>query len=116
VGERSSHGVRADLFKQLLRKFEDTHVQNGAMIGVWLGATREVTTAVQPLHIQEKDRTDLMLQQRLQVRNRPENEGDQDMVEYDLPLTLIALVVMAAVALLGPRVADLFAAITATLP
>ena len=58
---------------------------------------------------------DLILQKCLQLRNR-ENEEDQNMVEYDQLLVLIALVVMAAVALLGTNISGFFADMTAGFP
>ena len=86
------------------------------MIVSGLGNTREVATTIQPRHIQEKDRVDLTLQKYLQLRNRLENEEGQTLVEYGLLLMLIALVVMAAVALLGTQISDLFADMTAGFP
>jgi len=59
---------------------------------------------------------DLTLQKCLQLRNRLENEEGQTLVEYGLLLMLIALVVMAAVALLGTSISDLFADMTAGFP
>ena len=59
---------------------------------------------------------DLMLQKCLDLRNRLENEAGQTMVEYDLLLTLIAVVVMAAVAVLGPGVSGMYTSLTGLLP
>ena len=59
---------------------------------------------------------DLTLQKCLQLRNRLENEEDQNMVEYDQLLVLIALVVMVAVALLGTQISGFFADMAAGFP
>ena len=59
---------------------------------------------------------DLTLQKCLQLRNRLENEEGQTLVEYGLLLMLIALVVMAAVALLGTQISGFFADMAAGFP
>ena len=58
----------------------------------------------------------LMLQKYLQSRNRLENKEDQNMVEYDQLLVLIAIVVTAAVVLFGPKSAGMLTSITGQLP
>jgi len=59
---------------------------------------------------------DLMSQERSPSRNRLENEEDQTRVEYDLALALIAVVAMAAVVLLEPKISGMFPGLTGLLP
>ena len=59
---------------------------------------------------------DLMLQKYLEFRNGLTNEEGQTMAEYGLLLALIAVVVMAAVLLLGPKIAGVFTNVTNQLP
>ena len=56
---------------------------------------------------------DLMLQKYLELRN---SEEGQTMAEYGLLLALIAIVVMAAVLVLGPQIAGVFTDVGTALP
>ena len=51
---------------------------------------------------------DLMLQKYLEFRNRLTNEEGQTMAEYGLLLALIAVLVIAAVSLLGTNISTTF--------
>jgi Flp pilus assembly pilin Flp len=59
---------------------------------------------------------DLMSQECSPSRSRLENEEDQTRVEYDLTLALIAVVAMAAVVLLEPKISGMFPVLTGALP
>lgn len=50
------------------------------------------------------------------VRRMARDEEGQSMVEYGLIIALIAVVVIAALILLGPKIAGVFNNITANLP
>ena len=59
---------------------------------------------------------DLMLQKYLELRNRLTDEEGQTMAEYGLLLALIAIIVMAAVVALGPKLSGVFEKVTGQLP
>lgn len=51
---------------------------------------------------------DLMVQKYLEWRNQIEEEAGQTLVEYGLLIALLAIVVIAALIVLGPQIAALF--------
>jgi len=57
-----------------------------------------------------------MLSLMVKMQNMFRNEKGQGMVEYGLIIGLVAIVAVAALTLLGPKVAGVFTAITAELP
>ncbi len=57
-----------------------------------------------------------MLNLMVKLQNMFRNEKGQGMVEYGLIIGLVAIVAVAALTLLGPKVAGVFTAITAELP
>jgi len=57
-----------------------------------------------------------MLNIMVRLQNMFRNEKGQGMVEYGLIIGLVAVVAIAALTLLGPKIAGVFTAITAELP
>lgn len=51
---------------------------------------------------------DLVVQKYLEWRNQIEEEAGQTLVEYGLLIALLAIVVIAALIVLGPQIAALF--------
>jgi Flp pilus assembly pilin Flp len=59
---------------------------------------------------------DLIRQRHLGLRNRLAGEEGQTLAEYELLVALIAIVVIAAAMLVGPKISDMFLGLAGNFP